>query len=90
MAKGTKIVARFSDGAAIERTTTLGLTHAWRWYGLRDDKTQTGNSGFASSREKATAALNSDSGYVTKPSKWNNGKVGTLTFSEVVEVERVA
>jgi hypothetical protein len=92
----TKVTARFSNGIVIERTTTLPLTHAWYWRGLRhpentaknDGNAKASNSGFSSSRERAEKALAADAAYISKPTHWNNHKPGTLIFSEVVEVER--
>lgn len=90
MAKGTKIKATFSDGYTITRTTSLNLTHAWRYEGKRHDGSRGGNAGFSGSRTLAEQALASESAYITKPSKWNNNKTGQLTFAEVAEVEKAA
>lgn len=87
MAKGTKITARFSDGTELTRTTTLDLTHAWQFKGIRTveaaepwgGKRNVMLTGFAGSREKAQKALASEPRRITKDG-------GEVTSTEIVEV----
>lgn len=79
MAK-TKISAKFSDGSEIKRTTTLGLTHAWRFVRKRTDGTLGGSTGFAGSQEKAEAAVRSEA---NKSVRWSGGEI---VSTEVVPV----
>jgi hypothetical protein len=87
------IKATFSNGVIITRTTTLALTHAWRFVGRHhpDNASQSGGdiclTGFASSRALAAKAMSSESRHVTKPSHWNKNKVGETVSTEIVEVE---
>lgn len=94
MSKGRKIQATFSDGRTISRTTTLPLTHAWRFWGTYPDGSSAGCSGFASSAELAAKAIVSDSadlrnGYYSKHERKFTRGPGKMDGQEIVPAVEV-
>ena len=77
-----KYKAVFPEGTVLTRSSHRTYTHAWAWWGIRKDGSNTASSGFSRSALHANKAMTTEIN--------NFGRAGgTVTRSHITEVEIV-